>query len=65
MKAFPDMPSASQLRTDEDLSERLLKLEQDVEGERETEFKKASSASTQRIRTRKIRIKAFIDALGV
>jgi hypothetical protein len=64
IQRFPDMPKSDRIRDNQDLSNRLLKLENELEDERETEFKKASSSSTQRIRTRKVRIKAFIDALG-
>ena len=64
IQSVPDMPNTINIRSDHDLSNRLLKLEQEIDGEKETEFKKASSASTQRIRTRKTRIKAIIEALG-
>ncbi|NJM11557.1 MAG: hypothetical protein HC889_06450 [Synechococcaceae cyanobacterium SM1_2_3] len=64
IKRLQDMPNANNIRSDQDLTNRLLKLEQEIDGDEETDFKKASSASTQRIRTRKARVKAFIEALG-
>jgi len=59
-----EMPPFNRIRTKEDFSEKLLRLEKELDNDTDTEFKKASSSSTQRIRTRKIRIKAFINAIG-
>ncbi|MHB8828941.1 MAG: DUF262 domain-containing protein [Syntrophales bacterium] len=59
-----DMPPFGKIRTNEDFSEKLLRLEKELDDDFDTEFKKASSSSTQRIRTRKTRIKAFINAIG-
>lgn len=59
-----EMPSFSKIRTKQDLAEKFLRLEKELDDDVDTEFKKASSSSTQRIRTRKTRIKAFINAIG-
>jgi len=58
------MPTLNRLRTKEDSAERLLALEKELDEDVDTDFKKASSSSTQRIRTRKTRIAAFISAIG-
>lgn len=43
---------------------RLAQLESDIDEERNTEFVKASSATTQRMSTRLIRTRSFLEALG-
>ena len=58
------MPAFNRLRTKQDTDERLLQLEKELDEDVDTEFKKASGSSTHRIRTRKIRIGAFINAIG-
>jgi hypothetical protein len=60
----PELPTYSKLRDTDSRTNRLLRLETELEGDKETDFKKASGSSTQRIRTRRIRIRAFIEALG-
>jgi len=59
-----EMPPFGRIRTKQDLAAKLLRLEKELDDDIDTEFKKASSSSTQRIRARKPRIKAFIDAIG-
>jgi len=59
-----EMPPFDRIRPNDDFTERLLRLEKELDDDIDTEFKKASSSSPQRIKTRKVRIKAFINAIG-
>lgn len=60
-----DLPAVSALRTKEEIIEGLGLLEQQLESAEETDFVKASSSSTQRIASRKVRISALVNAMGI
>jgi len=60
----PDFPTYSNLADVDTMINNLLILERNVENDENTDFVKASSSSTQRITSRKIRINAFIEAMG-
>jgi len=59
-----DLPALHTFRSTQDAAGRLLELETQLEEDSDTDFKKASSSSTQRIRTRKTRVGSFIKAIG-
>jgi hypothetical protein len=65
IKLDPDLPDYQQLASCDTITEKLLNLEKDLENEIDSAFVKASSSSTQRIASRRIRIGSFIEALGV
>lgn len=52
------------LAQNERIINRLSQLESDLDEGRNTDFVKASSATTQRIATRLVRIRSFIEAFG-
>jgi uncharacterized protein with ParB-like and HNH nuclease domain len=58
------LPGLNNFGTHDVIVNRLVQLESDIDEERNTEFVKASSATTQRIATRLVRIRSFIEALG-
>jgi hypothetical protein len=64
MPRRPELPGNSTLLDDQAMQANLGTLERELDGEEQTEFKKASSSSTQRIASRLVRVGAFIDALG-
>lgn len=58
------LPELNNLAQNDRIVNRLSQLESDLDEERNTDFVKASSATTQRIATRLVRIRSFIEALG-
>lgn len=58
------LPEVNNLAEHDLMVTRLVQLENDIDEEHRTEFVKASTASTQRIATRLVRTKSFIEALG-
>lgn len=59
-----DLPRNSTMCDSQVIVANLAELERQLESEESTEFVKASSSSTQRIASRIVRVRAFINALG-
>ncbi len=58
------LPERNNMAQNDQIVNRLSQLERDLDEEQNTDFVKASSATTQRITTRLVRIRSFIEALG-
>lgn len=58
------LPENNTMLDNQAIQANLEALERELEGEEQTEFKKVSSSSTQRIASRLVRVRAFINALG-
>ena len=59
-----DLPENSVMCDNQVIMANLGVLERELDSEEPTEFLKASSSSTQRIASRVVRVRAFINALG-
>jgi len=59
-----ELPANKTMLDNQATMANLGALERELDGEEQTEFKKASSSSTQRIASRMVRVRAFIGALG-
>lgn len=58
------LPAYNNFKSKQDMNDCLGNLERELDNKEETEFVKASSATTQRIATRLIRIRTFMNAIG-
>lgn len=58
------LPDLHNVASHDQIMTRLAQLESDLDEDRNTDFVKASSATTQRIATRLVRVRTFIEALG-